>query len=94
MNEYEPVEVAIALALYAYNVSANDRVDAMHREAGRPLRVDHQFFQMVERMGHPSVVTKLDQRNADAYVRCAMMAYGEEARCRVQTNRQYQESRG
>ena len=86
---YTPLEVAIALSLYFYNVSPLDRARRLHEHFnGCCAELD----ELTWMCGMAWVVTDLPYPTAKVYVQHALERYGEEARERVQINRQGYES--
>ncbi len=84
-QQYKPIEVAVALSLYAYNVSAIIRAEKLYVHfKGNCAEVTN----MVETlMNSPnSVVTELAMPTAFVYVNHALERYGEEAVERVRAN--------
>ncbi len=84
--KYEPIEVAIAMSLYAYNVSPMERAEKLYAhfrgacaELGKLVRV------MSESPGYAA--TELAFPTAELYVGFALERYGEEARERVRIER-------
>ncbi len=86
---YTPLEVAIALSLYFYNVSPLERAQRLY---------DHfdgacdELHSLTWTCGMAWVVTDLPYPTAKVYVQHALERYGKEARERVQINRQGYES--
>jgi hypothetical protein len=87
---YEPIVVAIALALYGFNVSPVQRAKRLYDHfegecAELPDLVDY----MIK---YGSAPTGMAFPTAEVYVQHALERYGEEARHRVETERQYNKS--
>ncbi len=83
MISYEPIDVAVAMALYAHNVEPSERAQRLfdqHSTDGTTL------IDLVEIMvaSGAAIATTLPPALAAAYVRQAMQAYGPEA---IQRNR-------
>jgi hypothetical protein len=88
MNEpiplgYTPLEVAIALSLYAYNVPPVLRARKIHDHFQGDCYHVTTLSEMVSR---PYAATSLPIHSAAVYVQQALDAYGEEARKRVAAN--------
>ncbi len=83
MISYEPIDVAVALALYAHNVEPSERAQRLFDQSGMD---DTALIVLVEIMvtASASVATALPPKLAAAYVLQAMQAYGAEA---IQRNR-------
>jgi len=83
--EFTPIEVAVALALYAYNVNAHTRARKLYEH----FQGDCEDLNvMVDTLAYTSHVaaTALPMPTAKVYVQHALDMYGEEARARVAAN--------
>lgn len=81
ISNYSPVEVAIALALYGYNVSAVERAQKIYDHFdGKCPAMDKLICYM---MNYASAPTALPFPSAQVYVQHVLERYGEEARHRV-----------
>ena len=88
VENYAPIEVAIALSLYAYNVSPSDRARKIHKHfKGDCMEIDELVSLLERRSAYAG--TELPFLSAEFYVQCALKMYGEQARGRVFVNRQY-----
>jgi hypothetical protein len=89
MKRPEPLVVAVALSLYAYNVSAGERACKLseHFDAiGEGcMGIDEMAHILINNGGYAA--TELPQETAEVYVRHAMEKYGKEAERRVAINR-------
>ncbi len=85
IQQYKPIEVAVALSLYAYNVSALIRAERLYAHfEGRCAEVTDILDIL---MNSPSsVATELAMPTALIYVNHALEKYGEEAVRRVHGN--------
>lgn len=76
--EYSPIVVAIALSLYAYNVSAQERAEKLYRHFdGNCLEMDDMNRLLVD--ASACAATGLPYPTAKVYVQHALERYGEEA---------------
>lgn len=84
-RQYKPIEVAVALSLYAYNVSPLTRAEKLYTHfEGRCAEVTDMLYIL---MNSPnSVATELAMPTALVYVNHALEKYGEEAARRVRVN--------
>lgn len=79
---YKPIEVAIALSLYAYNVSPHERAAKLHAHfAGKCM----DLLELTHIVGSRGayLATELPFPTAEVYVHYALERYGQEARDRV-----------
>lgn len=81
---YEPIEVAIALALYEHNVSPLVRVEAIYKHFRGECA---ELPELLEYLTYGHAVTALPFPSAEVYVQHALRRYGAEARRRVQIER-------
>jgi len=82
MRAYTPVEVAIALSLYAYNVSPVDRAQRLYEHFNGDCADMHELVRiMSDYSGYAA--TELAYPNAAVYVEQALEACGQEAVERV-----------
>ncbi len=84
-HQYTPIEVAIALSLYAYNVPATDRAFLIYDYFGGDCMDRYDLVSIMLNTG--SVVTELPYPSAVVYVQQALDKYGAEAVRRVKMNR-------
>lgn len=81
---YEPIEVAVALALYGYNVSAAVRARAIYDHFdGACAELDELYGYMYN---YGSAPTAMAFPSAEVYVEQALARYGREAkeRCAIE----------
>lgn len=84
-EEYTPIEVAVALSLYQYNVSANNRARALcNHFRGDSIDRGALTFILAQKAGNAA--TELPMPTAKVYVDHALERYGEEAKERVAAN--------
>lgn len=85
-QQYSPIEVAIALALYGYNVSAYQRASKIyeHFNGNCPDMGDLEMYMME----YGSAATAMPFPSAEAYVDHALEKYGEEAKQRVKLDQE------
>ena len=82
---YLPIEVAVALSLYAYNVSPTERAQAIYDYFhGECMDFEDLVHLFITRPAY--VATELPLPSAEAYVAFALQKYGDEARHRVESN--------
>jgi hypothetical protein len=81
LQPYEPVEVAIALALYGYNVAPIERAKAIYDHFNGDCTELHELVNYMVRYG--SAPTAMAFPSVEVYVQHALDMYGEEARMRV-----------
>lgn len=85
---YEPIEVAVALSLYGYNVSPVERASRLHDhfkgKCATPEDLVHKLTNMTA-----YAATELAPPTAELYVAHALEKYGEEARNHVRINRSH-----
>ncbi len=81
---YSPIETAVALSLYAYNISPMIRAEHLYNGfAGNCAELSDLLHTLVHSPAY--VATELAPPTASLYVKYALEKYGEEAvnRCRV-----------
>ncbi len=82
---YTPLEVAVALSLYAYNVSGGERAQKLYDHfEGRCMEIGDMVVSLVTSPCY--VVTEFPMPTAAIYVQHALEKYGEEAINRVKIN--------
>ncbi len=85
-GRYTPIEVGVALSLYAYNVSPHDRAQKLYDHFGGQCA---EIVDLVEALmpGYAhTACTDLAMPTALVYVDHALKSYGDEARTRVMGN--------
>lgn len=85
---YEPIEVAIAVALYGYNVSHIERAKKIYDHFGGNCAELPTLERYMLNFG--TAPTAMAYPSAEVYVRHALERYGAEARRRVQIERSAQ----
>lgn len=83
---YSPLEVAVAMSLYSYNVSPYERVMAVHRHFKGKCMEPEDLFEILHGYRLAFAATELPAQSAEVYVQHALARYGEEARARVAAN--------
>jgi hypothetical protein len=81
---YEPIEVAIALALYGYNVSATTRAREIYDHFDGACADLDELYGYMQHYG--SAPTAMAFPSAEVYVQQALARYGAEAkrRCAIE----------
>ncbi len=79
---YSPITVAIALALYGYNVSSYDRAERLYNHFNGECAEMRELIETLER-ARGWEATALAHPTAAVYVQHALETYGEEALQRV-----------
>ena len=85
-DNYEPIEVAIALALYGYNVSATTRARKICEHFDGACAELDELFGYMQHYG--SAPTAMAFPSAEIYVAHALERYGDEAKRRCAIGRQ------
>lgn len=85
-RNYSPIEVATALALYGYNVSAYDRARKIYEHFDGYCPDMDDLIRYMEHYG--CAATALPFPSAEVYVKQALEKYGEEAKRRVRVERE------
>ncbi len=84
-TNYTPIETAIALSLYAYNVSSAERAQKIYDHfQGDCMEIEELTDILIHRGAY--LATELPFPSAQVYVNHALERYGEEARQRVEAN--------
>lgn len=83
----EPIAVAIALSLYAFNTSDVDRAQRLYDHFGGECAEKQDLIEILRR-SEPYAATCLAHPTAEVYVAHALERYGGEARRRVTENRE------
>ena len=84
---YSPIEVAVALSLYGYNVSPAIRTMRLVRHFNGDCMEPEDLCQILSGERVAYAATELPQPTAEVYVAHALEHYGAEARERVRVNR-------
>ena len=85
LDDFSPIEVAIALSLYGFNVSPMERAKAIYDFfEGDCAELDTLVWILRERVAF--VATELDYPSAEVYVSHALERYGAEAKERCKAN--------
>lgn len=82
---YSPLETAVALSLYGFNVSPVDRAQAIYDYFEGACADLAELVEILHLRGQ-FAATELAMPSAQVYVRQALNRYGEEARNRVRAN--------
>jgi hypothetical protein len=85
-SEYSPIEVATALALYGYNVGAVERAEKIYKYFDSNCADMDDLVRCM--MNYGSAAIALPFPSAEIYVQHALEKYGEEAKRRVQMERE------
>ena len=82
-GDYNHLEVAIALSLYAYNVSPRERAQKLYDHFHGDCMEGEELMEIMETRRVGVAATELPMSIAAAYVVHALETYGEEAQERV-----------
>lgn len=86
MEPEDPMVVAVALSLYAYNVDPEERAIRLYQHfEGQCASLQNLIDVLTERGAYAA--TELAPPTAEVFVLHALQRYGEEARRRVRINR-------
>jgi len=85
-TNWRPIEVAIALSLYGYNVSPGERAEAIYSYFGGQCAEPEDLLRIMETPRLAFAATELAPPSAKIYVEEALMRYGLEARERCNAN--------
>lgn len=85
MESHSPIEVAIALSLYAYNVSPGVRAEKLYDHFAGNCAEPMELLDILQRRG-AYAATELAFPTAQVYVEHSLEKYGREARERVRAN--------
>ena len=84
-QNYSPIEVAVAMSLYGYNVRAGDRATKLYNHfRGRCAEIEDLVYILSSNTAYAA--TELAMPTANLYVQHALEKYGDEARNRVKVN--------
>jgi hypothetical protein len=86
-DDLSPLDVAVALSLYAYNVSAAERAEKLYRHFhGECMEVEELYGLLFARPAYAA--SQLPAPTAEVYVDHALERYGAEAKRRNRINLQ------
>ena len=86
-ENYEPIEVAVALSLYGYNVSPGRRAEKLYSHFEGACAEPDELLSYMETPRLAFAATEMAQPTAEVYIMHALERYGQEARERVEANR-------
>ncbi len=89
MSDYTPIEVAVALARYGFNVSPEERAELLHLHFDGDCAEPEELVSCCSRDRVGFIATELAFPTAEVYVAHALERYGEEARELVLMNRAF-----
>ncbi len=88
-NLTDPLVVATAMSLYAFNVSPGIRAEKLYHHFRGACAEAHELVAVMQTPRVAFAATELAPPTAEVYVRHAMEKYGEEAENRVRINREF-----
>ena len=86
-HDYTPIETAIALSLYGYNVSPGLRAERLYEHFAGACAEPEELLDCMQGKRLSFAATEMAFPTAEVYVRHALLKYGQEARARVRANR-------
>jgi len=89
VHDYTPIETAIALSLYAYNVAPGIRAEKLYEHFQGACMEPDELLDRMQGVRLAFAATELPFPTAEVYVRHALLKYGVEARERVRLNRDF-----
>lgn len=85
-EHWRPIEVAMALSLYGYNVSPGERAWKIHKHFAGDCAEPEDLLAIMETPRLAFAATELAAPSAAVYIEQALDRYGQEARERCEAN--------